>query len=221
MIAALIFDFDGLIVDTETPAFESWRLIFAEYGHDLPLDLWQGALGTSHGFDTPAYLAELLGQPIDRAALLERRSASKRALAGEQPLLPGVLASFAQAGELGLPCALASSSDRAWIDHWLHVHQLSDFFTCIRTADDVALTKPAPDLFLAAADCLGVPPSTCLVFEDSANGILAARAAGMRCVAVPGSLTRQLVLPEADLRLDALDSLPLREIIARVDPDAV
>jgi HAD superfamily hydrolase (TIGR01509 family) len=217
MIAALIFDFDGLLVDTETPAFESWRLIFAEYGHDLSLDLWQGALGTSHGFDTVAHLAALLDEPIDREALLARRLASKHSLSAEQPLLPGVRAILEQARAIGLPCALASSSDRAWVYHWLDVHGISESFACVRTADDVAITKPAPDLFLAAAACLGVPPSDCLVFEDSANGILAAQAAGIRCVAVPGPLTRQLALPEADLRLDALDSLTLSEIIAGVD----
>jgi HAD superfamily hydrolase (TIGR01509 family) len=218
MIAALIFDFDGLLVDTETPAFESWRLIFAEYGHDLSLDVWQGALGTSQGFDTVAHLSQLLGRPVDRDALLTRRSASKRSLAAGQPLLPGARAILGQARELGLPCALASSSDRAWIDHWLETHRIAEFFECVCTADDVALTKPAPDLFLAAAACLGAAPSDCLVFEDSANGILAAQAAGMRCVAVPGPLTRQLVLPAADLVLGTLDSLPLPEIIAKVDP---
>src|SRR5215211_7791086 len=79
MIAALIFDFDGLLVDTETPAFESWRAIYGEYGHELTLDQWQGALGTNHGFDAIAYLATLVEQPLDRAEMLARRQARKRA----------------------------------------------------------------------------------------------------------------------------------------------
>ena len=87
----------------------------------------------------------------------------------------------------------------------------------MRTADDVALTKPAPDLFLSAASCLGVPPAQCLVFEDSPNGIRAARAAGMRCVAVPGAITGQLALPPADLVIAKLDALPLAEILAAVE----
>ena len=82
--------------------------------------------------------------------------------------------------------------------------------------DTVPVAKPAPDLFLSAADCLGVAPAACLVFEDSPNGILAARAAGMRCVVVPGAITSRLTLPPADLVLASLDALPLDEIVARV-----
>jgi HAD superfamily hydrolase (TIGR01509 family) len=214
MIQALIFDFDGLLVDTETPAFESWRALYAEHGHELTLDLWQGALGTSHGFDALAHLAQLAAQPFDRAALLARRVAAKHALSAAQPLLPGVRDILSQARDLALPCAVASSSNRDWVLGWLRHHRIDDQFACIRTADDVALTKPAPDLFLSAAACLGAPPESCLVFEDSPNGILAARAAGMRCVAVPGAITRRLMLPSADLVIDSLDAAPLIEILA-------
>lgn len=216
MITALIFDFDGLLVDTETPAFASWQLMYREYGHDLSLDLWQGALGTMHGFNAMDHLESLLGRPLDRVADMARRQRLKADMSADQPLLPGVLGILAQAQALGLPRAVASSSDRAWVEGWLERHAIRAWFGCVRTADDVALTKPAPDLFLSAADCLGVPPEQCLVFEDSPNGILAARAAGMRCVAVPGAVTSQLVLPPADLVLPALDALPLAEIIARV-----
>ena len=213
MITALIFDFDGLLVDTETPAFESWQAIYAEYGHELPLDLWKDALGTSHGFDSQAHLAALVGEMFDRELMLERRRTLKADLSKDQPLLPGAREILDQARALGLPCAVASSSDRPWVVGWLDLHNVRDYFACIRTAEDVALTKPAPDLFLSAAACLGVPPSACLVFEDSPNGILAARTAGMRCVAVPGAITRQIVLPPADLVLKSLDALPLVEIL--------
>ena len=216
MIAALIFDFDGLLVDTETPAFESWQPIYAEYGHTLPLDLWKEALGTSHGFDPLAHLATLAGKPIDRDELWARRVVSKEQLSALQPLLPGAQAILDQARAMALPCALASSSDRAWIDRWLSLHNIVSYFACIRTADDVVRTKPAPELFLSAAACLGVRPNACLVFEDSPNGILAARAAGMRCVAVPGAITRQLELPPADLVIVSLDALPLARILEQL-----
>jgi HAD superfamily hydrolase (TIGR01509 family) len=216
MIQALIFDFDGLLVDTETPAFESWRALYAEYGHELALELWQGALGTSHGFDAAAHLVALTAPPIDRAELLARRMAAKHALSAAQPLLPGAREILNQAATLGLPCAVASSSGRDWVLGWLRQHGIDTAFTCIRTADDVLHTKPAPDLFLSAAECLGVLPNSCLVFEDSPNGILAARAAGMRCVAVPGAITRRLALPPADLLIDSLDALPLADMLARV-----
>jgi HAD superfamily hydrolase (TIGR01509 family) len=213
MIAALIFDFDGLLVDTETPAFESWQPIYAEYGQRLSLDLWKGSLGTSHGFDPLTHLAALTGAQIDRDALWARRLASKRELAALQPLLPGAQVMLAQARALGLACALASSSDRPWIDHWIDLHNITGYFSCIRTAEDVVRTKPSPELFLSAAACLGTQPNACLVFEDSPNGILAARAAGMRCVVVPGAITRQLELPPADLVLESLDALPLTDIL--------
>ncbi len=215
MIQALIFDFDGLLVDTETPAFESWWMLYGEYGHDLALDLWQGALGTNQGFDALDHLESLLGRALDRVANMAHRRQLKAELSAEQPLLPGVVEILAQARALGLPCAVASSSDRAWVEGWLERHAVRPAFACVRTADDVAMTKPAPDLFLSAAAYLGVPPAACLVFEDSTNGILAARAAGMRCVAVPGAVTRQLTLPPADLVLPALDALPLIEILTR------
>jgi HAD superfamily hydrolase (TIGR01509 family) len=219
MITALIFDFDGLLVDTETPAFESWRAIYAEYGHELTLDVWKDSLGTGHGFDPQAHLAELVGQTLDRVRMLVRRRARKSALSKDQPLLPGARTILDQARALRLPCAVASSSDRPWVVGWLGLHNISDYFTCICTAEDVALTKPAPDLFLSAAACLGVPPADCLVFEDSPNGILAARAAGMRCVAVPGAITRQLALPPADLVIESLDALPLAELLRTMNDE--
>jgi len=217
MIRALIFDFDGLLVDTETPAFESWRTIYAEYGHELTLDVWKDALGTNQGFDMQAHLAALVGQTLDRDQVLARRRARKAALSKDQPLLPGAREILDQASALGLLCAVASSSDRRWVVGWLDLHNIADYFTCVRTAEDVALTKPAPDLFLSAAACLGVPPADCLVFEDSPNGILAARAAGMRCVVVPGPITRQIVLPPSDLVIESLDALPLVEILRTID----
>jgi HAD superfamily hydrolase (TIGR01509 family) len=215
MIAALIFDFDGLLVDTETPAFESWHSIYAEYGQTLSFDLWKDSLGTSHGFDPLAHLAALASRPIDRDALRARRLASKRELSAQQPLLPGAQAILDQARALGLPCALASSSDRSWIDWWIDLHNIAGYFSCIRTAEDVVRTKPSPELFLSAAACLGVQPAVCLVVEDSPHGIQAARAAGMGCVAVPGPITRQLELPPADLVIESLDALPLVEILSR------
>ncbi|HWQ15747.1 MAG TPA: HAD family hydrolase [Roseiflexaceae bacterium] len=215
-IRALIFDFDGLLVDTETPAYESWLRIYAEHGLELPLALWKEALGTAHGFDALAHLAARVGPALDRVAVRARRLRLKEELSAGQPLLPGVRAILDQADALGLPRAVASSSDRRWVVGWLARHNILQRFACVRTADDVRYTKPDPELFLSAAACLGVAPAGCLVFEDSPNGILAARAAGMRCVAVPSPITRRIALPEADLVLERLDALPLAEIIGRV-----
>lgn len=219
MIQALIFDFDGLIVDTETPAFESWRQIYAHHGHEFRLELWQDALGraTGHGFDALAHLGTLVGDGFDHDAVMTRRMELKRRLCQDQPLLQGVEHLLAQARAIGMPCAVASSSGREWVEGWLKHHGILHEFRCVRTADDVRATKPAPDLFLSAAACLGIAPEDCLVFEDSPNGVRAARAAGMRCVAVPGAIAAQLPPPPADLVLPALDALPLHELLVRVN----
>jgi HAD superfamily hydrolase (TIGR01509 family) len=225
MITALIFDFDGLIVDTETPAFESWRHIYAEHGFDLGLDLWAGALGTNHGFDALEHLIALVAGAdspraaalrAEAAAVLERRQQLKDTLSAGQAILPGVVALLDQAAAAGMPCAVASSSSYRWVGGWLERLAILDRFVCVRTSDDVARTKPDPALFLSAAACLGRPPAECLVLEDSPNGILAARAAGCPVVAVPGALTSRLALPAADLVVPGLDALPLAELLAAV-----
>lgn len=222
-ISALILDFDGLMVDTETPALESWQRIYAEHGQTLTLDTWAGALGTNHGFDALGHLIGLVetadpaqAERMRQAApeLRQRRQALKAELSADQGLLPGVVALLDQADAAGMPCAVASSSGRGWVEGWLRRLDIYERFVCVRTADDVALTKPAPDLFLSAAAGLGHPPARCLVFEDSPNGIRAAHAAGCPVVAVPGALTRQIPLPPAHLTLPALDGLPLSAIIA-------
>ncbi|NJN16733.1 MAG: HAD-IA family hydrolase [Oscillochloris sp.] len=224
MICALILDFDGLIVDTETPALASWQHIYAEYGHELPLAVWAGALGTNHGFDAFEYLVGLVAA-VNAAAAAELRQAEeavrdrrqelKTALSADKPLLPGVIALLDQADAAGLPLAVASSSSRRWVAGWLRTHGIYERFVCVRTSDDVEYTKPDPALFLAAAAGLGYPPGACLVFEDSPNGILAARAAGCPVIAVPSVITSQIALPPADLVISALDAHPLSEMLAR------
>lgn len=225
MICALIFDFDGLIVDTESPALESWRLIYAEHGHELSLDEWAGALGTNHGFDAMAHLAGLVASSdseraarllAEATAIIARRQQLKAELSAAQSVLPGVHELLAAAAERDMPCAVASSSSRAWVGGWLERLGIAGRFRCVRTSDDVTRTKPDPELFLSAAACLGLPPACCLVLEDSPNGILAARAAGCPVVAVPGTVTAQLSLPPADLLIPSLAAMPLDAILAAV-----
>jgi HAD superfamily hydrolase (TIGR01509 family) len=222
MIRALIFDFDGTILDTETPALESWRAIYADHGHELPLDEWHTTLGRSggEGFDALTHLASLVGAPFDAEAARARRQAHKHELCEALSILPGIADLLHDADAMGLPCAVASSSGRDWVAGWLERHGLARRFRCVRTADDVAHTKPAPDLFLSAAACLGVEPAHCLVIEDSPNGILAAGAAGMRCVAVPCALTAPLALPPADLVLPSLAGWRLPALLERLGTSA-
>lgn len=221
-ISALIFDFDGLMVDTETPAFVSWQRIYREHGHELTLELWQGALGSSHGFDALGYLADLVsaadpGRELDTGLLAAERQRLKAELSAGYGLLPGVADLLAAAQAAAMPCAVASSSSRSWVEGWLSRLGVREYFVTVRTADDVKWTKPDPALFLQAAAGLGLPPAACLVLEDSANGIRAARAAGCPVVAVPGPTTHQPSLPPPDLLLERLDTMTLAELIAAVE----
>jgi HAD superfamily hydrolase (TIGR01509 family) len=216
-VAALILDFDGLIVDTETPVFEEWQAVFRRHGHDLGLDDWQHTIGTDGGFDPCASLEALTGASLDREAIEREVAARHRARCLDLPLLPGVAALLDDGARLGLPSAVASSSGAAWVEGWLSHHGIRGKFAAVVTRDDVSRVKPAPDLFLLAAARLGVDPEVCLVFEDSPNGMRAARAAHMTCVAAPNGLTRSLVLPGPDLVVASLAELPLEALLRRLD----
>lgn len=215
-VEALVFDLDGLIVDTEGPAFESWRSIYGEHGADLELALWQAEIGTAAVFDAVAHLEALTGRRLDREALLERRRQLKDTLSRDAALMPGVLALVDAAERAGLKLGVASSSGREWVLGWLERTGLLQRFGCVRTRDDVALPKPAPDLYLGVAECLGVAPDRCLALEDSPNGLRAALAAGMRCVVVPTPLTAGLDFAGAALELTALSDLELPELLERL-----
>lgn len=214
--AALVFDFDGTILDTETPEFEEWCAAFRERGHELTLDVWQHSLGTVGAYDPCAHLFELTGQDFDRDALRQEVGARHHARCESQPLLPGVVDRLREARAAGLGTAVASSSPSDWVEAWLARHAIRDLFDEVCTRDHVARVKPAPDLFLLAAQRLGATPGACVVFEDSPNGLRAALAAGMRCVAIPNPLTRHLPLGDADLLLQSLADHPLAEILRRL-----
>ena len=134
----------------------------------------------------------------------------------EQTILPGVLDFMDQADAAQLKLAVASSSPENWVRGHLTRLGLTDRFQTIKTADDVAKTKPAPDLFLAVLNEFQIKAEEAIVFEDSPNGILAADAAGIACVAIPNPLTSQLKFEQASLRLASLEDLSLSELIEKL-----
>lgn len=212
-IDALIFDFDGLIIDSETPLFEIWQDIYREHGGALTLDEWQHALGTFGGFDPYANLLARTGVRLERDTLAPVIRAQHVERCTVMPLLPGVADLIDAARAAGLRTAVASSSAIDWVGPFLDQHGLTARLDAICTRDDVTRVKPAPDLFLLAAERVGASPSRCVVFEDSPNGLRAARAAGMRAVAVPNALTRTLPLPDHDLALTSLADLTFDAMI--------
>jgi len=213
-ISALIFDFDGLIVDTEVPIFRAWQRIYREHGQELPLERWLTIIGTASGpFDPVIDLAKKTGAKLDEAELKALEVLYYQEATALQQLLPGVIDYLVAARQLGLKTAVASSSTRKWVMDHLNRFGIGGHFDAIVCREDVKRTKPDPDLYLTTLQRLGARPEEAIAFEDSSNGIHAAKAAGLYCVVVPNLLTVDLDLTEADLRLLTLEALPLREVI--------
>jgi HAD superfamily hydrolase (TIGR01509 family) len=217
---ALIFDFDGLILDTETPEVEVWTTIFAEHGHDYPIEQWSQIIGGwgNTDFDPAEALQTVAAAPLDLEALRRRHRLESDALILRAPVMDGVLEVLTAARRLGLRCVIASSSERAWVEPHLRRLGLLAEFEKIITGDDVpkGRTKPHPDVFLKVMTELRLGTTEALVLEDSPNGIKAAHAAGLRAVGVPNPVTAPLRM-EADLVLSSLAELPLEEILMRLD----
>lgn len=221
MIRALILDFDGLILDTEGPAFQSWLEIFEAHGCSLPLSAWAAWVGGSEDmFDPYEYLEAQLGRAVDREQIRQKQRQREARLIELQPTLPGVEDYIADAKRLGLKLGLASSSDREWVLAHLSRLGLRAHFDSIKCFEDVKRAKPDPELYQSVLDALGVAAHQALALEDSPHGISAAQAAGIFCVAVPNPLTRQLPTDHADLRLDSLAELPLEELLLEVERKA-
>lgn len=218
MIRALVFDFDGLILETETPAYESWAEIYREHGHEIPMERWHDYLGSDRGFSPVEHLAALVGEGLDRAATQSRRDVRKDELIAALDVMDGVREYVADAQRLGLRLGVASSSSRAWVTGHLERLGIHTHFDVVRTRDDVERTKPAPDLYVSTIQALSVQASEAVALEDSPNGIASARAAGLRCVAIPNALTRGLDLSGADVRLDSLADIPLEQLLALLSP---
>ena len=216
MIKALIFDFDGLILDTESPEFQAWREVFAANGHELRPDLWADLIGRPRTYlDMYAYFKELNGPLTDLEAVRKDRRARVIELVLGQPVLPGVREYLREARRLGLKIGLASSSGGDYVRGHLKRLELFDYFDATKCFEDTALHKPEPEPYLAVLDAIGVAPHEAVAFEDSPNGVAAARAAGIYCVAVPNPVTECLALDHADLCLKSLADEPLRRLLSR------
>ncbi len=216
-IRAFLFDFDGLILDTEVPARAGWAWLYGEHGHELPPERWAQVVGTHGAWDPMAHLEELVGEPLEKEALNERRYAHELSLIEAEELRPGIADYLAAARRHGLKRAIVSSASRRWVD--MHLRRLEEAvgWDAILTADrDAERAKPAPTLYLEALERLGVAADEAVAFEDSLHGVRAARAAGIFVVAVPNEVTRDYGLDEADLVVESLAELPPDELLARL-----
>ena len=216
-IRAFLFDFDGLILDTETASRAGWQWLYRQHGHELPPEKWQLMIGTVGGWDPWAHLEELTGGPLDRDVLNERRFAHELTLIEAEELRPGISEYLAAAERHGLKRAIVSSASRKWIDRHLDRLERAIGWDAIVTADhDEERAKPRPTLYLEALAQLEVSADEAVAFEDSPNGALGAKRAGIYVVGIPNAVTRDLDLAgAADLVVDSLADLPPDELLAR------
>jgi HAD superfamily hydrolase (TIGR01509 family) len=211
MIQAIIFDFDGTILETELPDYTAWQETYQEHNCVLPHDLWLSAVGGNQShFDPFAYLEQQLGRALDRPTLRAKRRERFRALITHQNIRPGVIEAIAAAEQLGLRLGVASSSSREWVESYLTEFDLRRHFEVVFTRDDVERVKPDPALYTLAVTTLKVPPAQAVAIEDSRHGMMAAKTAGLKCVVVPNEVTQHLRFEEADLQMQSLADRPLQ-----------
>jgi HAD superfamily hydrolase (TIGR01509 family) len=208
-LQAVIFDLDGLILDSETPDYLSWKELYARFGLDLTTRDWAAVVGR-RDVDLDAPLRE---RQVDVEA--ERTSRRRRAaLLLEEYLTPapGVETLLDRLRRADIRRGLASNSDAAYVHQIVDRLHLRGSFGVIVTRGDVARPKPAPDIYHAAFSRLGVRAAQCVALEDSGPGIAAATAAGLKCIAVPTIFTRHHDLAHADLILSSLEAVTLETL---------
>ncbi|GGE43763.1 hypothetical protein GCM10011391_23220 [Pullulanibacillus camelliae] len=214
MIKALVFDFDGLILDTETAIYKATKDLYKEYGAEFPIEVYANLAGTQdESFDLADYLAEQIEHQVDRDKLLKEQSKRIATFIEKEEILPGVLPILEAAKQSGLKIALATSSGNHWAQGHLERLGIRAYFQVIVQADDVEKVKPDPALYVKAVEALGVKPEEAIAFEDSYHGLIAAKAAGLYCVVIPNEVTKALEFSKADRKLKSLAEVTLVELL--------
>ncbi len=214
-IKGLIFDFDGLIIDSETPTMQAWQEIYESFGFELPLDKYYLTIGTTdHLFDPLCYLEELVPDGFLLDEIRSKHQTRTIQLIDKNDLLPGVHAYLIRAKELNLKLGIATSAINSWVHYHLINKNISEYFDCVITSDEISPPKPEPNIYLAVLEKLRLSSQEAIAFEDSPNGITAAQRAGIFCVAVPNQLTKSLDTSHADLLFSSFHDKSLDELIA-------
>ena len=209
---AAVFDWDGVIIDSRAHHEESWERLAREMNRQLPAGHFLQGFGRKNDFIIPEIL-RWTDEPEQIRALSLRKEELYRTVVSERGLdaLPGVRTCLERLRDAGVPCAIGSSTHRANIDLSLEMIGLKEFFHAIVTAEDVTVGKPDPEVFVTAAQRVGRTPDRCVVFEDALVGIEAARAGGMRVIAVATTHPPE-ELAAADLVVRTLDEVPIDRI---------
>lgn len=205
-ITHLIYDFDGLLLNTEPIHAQVNQTIAARYGKTVDTSVRTKVMGR-RAQDSAQIMIEMLALPLSVPEYLEHKDALIYDLYPSARPMPGALELTQHFYQAGVPQAIASSSSqRPFYAKTTHYQQWMQRFNCIVLGDDPAIQqgKPAPDIFLIAAERLGAPPEQCLVFEDSLAGVIAAKQAGMTVVAVPDPIMDKSLFQDADAVLNSL-----------------
>lgn len=222
MVAALLFDFDGVIVDTEVATFQSWCDTYADYGVDLALDDWLPAVGSgssvSGAFDAVAHLEGLLRRPVDREAVIAARTRRKAELYARAPLLPGVRERLSEAREHGIKTAVVTRNREDRVIAHCEIVGLDHQWQALVCANEEP-TRDKAELYCHALGVLGVRANQALAFEDSPSGVRSAKRAKVVCAAVPNEITRGARFDEADFVLSSLADHSLDEIVRMASGD--
>jgi len=213
---AVVFDFDGLILDTEMPVFRSTVAALEALGHELTIGHWSSVIGLGDAESFPA-LCAALGADLDQDEFDAAYGRQDRSWRESLPPEPGVVDLLDALASEGIPCGIASSSSSRWVEGHLDRLGLLDRFGVVATEDRVGgRTKPAPDSYLHACRTLGVEPARAVAIEDSAHGVTAARAAGLAVLAVPTVLTEQGDFSAADRIVPSLVGITVPDLAALV-----
>ncbi len=214
MIKAFIFDFDGLMIDTEISSYQTWADIYHTYQVNLPMTEWIKCVGSSNDeFDPIRYLKTKTDAYLDETQLRKQQFESHHNVSQSMPLLPGVETYLNYAKQNNIKTAVASSSSYSWVSSHLKTKEILTKFDLIITADDVEQVKPAPDLFIKVKEELDLKDFEGVIFEDSAHGIQAGFFSKLYCVAVPNTITQGLNFDKADLVLKGLDTISPTELL--------
>ena len=191
-LQGILFDFDGLILDTETTIFQAWQEMFRKHSQELLLEEWAEIIGKSGEVEGPTERFLFGKEERDKQSILEEVSSRELELVKQQKPLPGATELIKKAKQHGLKLGIVSSSDQKWVHGHLKRLGLWDYFDHTSCADEVDIAKPDPALYHLGIQKMDVVPERVIVLEDSPNGVLAAKRAGLFCIAIPNELTRQL-----------------------------
>ena len=216
-VRALLLDFDGTMLETESSSYGSWRDLLAEHDYELTHDAWSGAVGTIDGVDPVVLLEDHLGAPVDRGVLQDRQAALHREMLTEEVLRPGIQRIVDDARRRGLHTAIVTSASERWVrEHLQRLGLDADWEHIVAADGDPARAKPAPLLYEEALELLGVAPAEGVAIEDSPHGVSAAKAAGLAAVAFPNPITERMDLGQADVVVTDLESLGLDGLLQRL-----